>query len=178
MPCLFSQKNGLIMPLDQNPHQTVTRFGCINVCVQVFCAPNVTILLVYISAKIKMSFIWKADFFFAKIGIFCKLIAGPLSEVRTHWMMNWLQLLNQLNFVRQHTRSFPEHRCKLVSAGWEVDVDGFSRTLSGPAIFFDCVHCTSTSTSTPYKVSRTLAMNAYRALWVLFCDQILYDIFV
>ena len=33
------------------------------VCVQVFCAPNGTILLVYIPAKIKMSFIWKDDFF-------------------------------------------------------------------------------------------------------------------
>ena len=47
-----------------------------NVCVRVFCA---TILLAYIPAKIKMSFIWKMIFFFAKIGIFCKSIAGPLS---------------------------------------------------------------------------------------------------
>ena len=47
-----------------------------NVCVRIFCAPNSTILLVYISAQIKMSFIWKDDvFFFAKIGIFCKSIA-------------------------------------------------------------------------------------------------------
>ena len=38
-----------------------------NVYVRVFCAPNATILLVYIPAKIKMSFIWKDDFFFAKI---------------------------------------------------------------------------------------------------------------
>ena len=36
-----------------------------NVCVRVFCAPNATILLVYIPAKIKMSFNWKHDFFFA-----------------------------------------------------------------------------------------------------------------
>ena len=35
----------------------------INVCVRVFCAPNATILLVYIPAKIIMSFIWKDDFF-------------------------------------------------------------------------------------------------------------------
>ena len=35
-----------------------------NVCVRVFCAPNAIILLVYIPAKIKMSFIWKDDFFF------------------------------------------------------------------------------------------------------------------
>ena len=53
-----------------------------NVCMRVFCAPNATILLVYITAKIKMSFISKDDFF-AKIGIFCKTIAGPLSEAST-----------------------------------------------------------------------------------------------
>ena len=39
-----------------------------NVCVRVFCARNGAILLVYIPAKIKMSLIWKDDFF-AKIGI-------------------------------------------------------------------------------------------------------------
>ena len=50
-PCLFSRKNGPIMPLDQNPHQTVTR----NVCVRVFCVPNMAIFLLYISAKIKMT---------------------------------------------------------------------------------------------------------------------------
>ena len=34
-----------------------------SICVRVFCAPNAIILLVYIPAKIKMSFIWKDDFF-------------------------------------------------------------------------------------------------------------------
>ena len=53
-----------------------------NVCVRVFCTPNATSLLVYIPAKIKMSFIWK-DNIFAKIGIFCKSIAGPLSKAYT-----------------------------------------------------------------------------------------------
>ena len=28
-PCAFSKKNGPIMPLDENPHKTVTRCGCI-----------------------------------------------------------------------------------------------------------------------------------------------------
>ena len=46
-----------------------------NVYVQVFCAPNATILFVYIPPKIKMSFIWKD----AKIGIFCKSITGSVS---------------------------------------------------------------------------------------------------
>ena len=39
-----------------------------NVCVRVFRAPNATILFVYIAAKIKMSFVRKDDFVFAKIG--------------------------------------------------------------------------------------------------------------
>ena len=53
-------------------------FQCMHAC------PNATIVLVYISAKIKMSFIWKdVFFFFAKIGIFCKSIASPLSEAYT-----------------------------------------------------------------------------------------------
>ena len=34
-----------------------------NVCVQVFCAPNETIMLVYLSAKIKMNFIRKDDLY-------------------------------------------------------------------------------------------------------------------
>ena len=50
-----------------------------NVCMRVFCDPNATILRVYIPANIKMSFIWKD----AKIGIFCKSIAGPLREAKT-----------------------------------------------------------------------------------------------
>ena len=49
-------------------------------CVRVFCAPNATILLIYIPAQIKMIFMWKDDFF-AKIGIFCKSIAGPHPSV-------------------------------------------------------------------------------------------------
>ena len=52
----------------------------LNVSVRIFCAPNATVLLVYIPAKIKMSFIWKNNVF-AKIGIFCKSITGPLSSV-------------------------------------------------------------------------------------------------
>ena len=43
-------------------------------------------------------------FFFVKIDIFCKLIAGALSEAKTHWMVGWLQLPNQLNFVWRHAK--------------------------------------------------------------------------
>ena len=56
-----------------------------NVCVRVFCAPKATILFVYIPAKMKLSFMNEKMifFFFAKIGIFCKLIADSLSEAYT-----------------------------------------------------------------------------------------------
>ena len=67
----FSQKNCPIIHLDQNPHETVTRFGCVGFSIYANA---------YIPAKIKMNFIWK-DVFFAKIGIFCKSTAGPLPSV-------------------------------------------------------------------------------------------------
>ena len=50
--------------------------------------------------------------FFSKIGIFCKSIAGALSEANTHWMVNWLQLLNQLNFLWLHIKVFMQNSPK------------------------------------------------------------------
>ena len=72
------------MPLDQNPHQTDSFWvpRLFNVCVRVFCAPNAPILLVYIRAKIKMSFIWKDDFFFLP-----KLASSFLSFRRTNMVV-------------------------------------------------------------------------------------------
>ena len=35
-PCTFWKKNGPIIPLDQNPHQTVIRFGCVG-CLRPKC---------------------------------------------------------------------------------------------------------------------------------------------
>ena len=62
---LIFKENIPIMPLEQNPHQTVTRFGCVGFSMYA-CRFSATILLVYIPAKIKMSFIWKDDFFLPK----------------------------------------------------------------------------------------------------------------
>ena len=83
--CSFLKKNGSIMTLDQSAPNSDSFWvhRVFNVCMRVFCAPNSTILLLYIP-KIKMSFIWNDDsFFFAKIGIFCKSIARPFSEAYT-----------------------------------------------------------------------------------------------
>ena len=60
-----------------------------------------------------MSFFWKDDFFFDKIDIFCKSIAGPVSDAKTHWMINWLQLLNQLNFVWRYIKVFKQNSSQL-----------------------------------------------------------------
>ena len=52
-----------------------------NVCVRIFCAPNATIFLVYIPAKIKMSFIWKDVFFLTK---WTTLALGIISQHTTY----------------------------------------------------------------------------------------------
>ena len=59
----FSKKNGPKSALNSDSFCVRRLF---NVCVRVFCASNATILLVYIAAKIKMSFIWKDDFLFCQ----------------------------------------------------------------------------------------------------------------
>ena len=66
------------MPLDQNPHQTLTSMSQLfNVCVRVFCDQNAAILLIYIPAKIKMNFTWKDDFFSPKL-------ASSVSRSQSH----------------------------------------------------------------------------------------------
>ena len=88
-----------------------------NVCVRVFCATNGTILLVYIPAKIKISFIWKDDFFFlAKIGIFCKSICRNISHhcsgvytpifVRLKDRTNYLSIRHELSVTIREIRTY------------------------------------------------------------------------
>ena len=55
-----------------------------NVCVRVFCAPNATILLVYIPAKIKLSFVWKDNFFLPKSTSCVSQSRARCSSVYTH----------------------------------------------------------------------------------------------
>ena len=49
------------------------------------------------SADIKMSFSWKDDFLFAKIGIFCKSIAGQMDFVWRHVAKIFMQNSSQWN---------------------------------------------------------------------------------
>ena len=77
---------GPIMPLDQNPHLTVTRFGCVSLSMYA-CGFSVTQM--YIDAKIKMSFIWKDDFFLTK---------SPLSASRSQAVF--------YSFVQEYTQPY------------------------------------------------------------------------
>ena len=72
-PCSFSKKNYPIMPLDQNPHQTVTRFGCIGFSVYAcgFSVPQMQQLCLFTyPPRSEWASCEKMIFFFAKIGIF------------------------------------------------------------------------------------------------------------
>ena len=81
-----------------------------NVCVRMFCAPYATILLVYIPAKIKTGFIWKDDFFFANIGIFCKSIAGPLSQrCSSVYTTIFIRLKDKTNYLSNQTWAMCYH---------------------------------------------------------------------
>ena len=81
---IFEKKNGPVMFLYQNPHQTVTRFGCVRLSMDA-CGFSVTRLQIYFFTyppKSKWSSSEKI-YFFAKIYLFCKSITSPLSEAYT-----------------------------------------------------------------------------------------------
>ena len=91
------------MPLDQNSHQTVTCLGVSAFqCMCAFLCPKCD-NFACLHSRQDQNELQVKRWFFAKIGIFCKSIAGPLSEAKTHWVVNWLHLLKQLNFVSRHT---------------------------------------------------------------------------
>ena len=99
-PCSFSRKNGPIMPLDQNPPQTVTRFGCVGFSMHAcgFSVPQMRQFCLFTySPRSKWASSKKMIFFFAKISISksCDRLS-PLSEayiqpfVRRKYKTNYL----------------------------------------------------------------------------------------
>ena len=79
------------MPLDQNPHQKVTRFGCVGFSMYA-CRFSVLQIQQFRWFTYPPRTKWASSGkIFAKIGIFCKSIAGPLSETITHWMVQELK---------------------------------------------------------------------------------------
>ena len=69
------------MPLDQNPHQTVPRSGCAGF--SMYACGFIYFACLHTSQD-QNELHLKRCYFFAKIGIFCKWIAGPLSEAKTN----------------------------------------------------------------------------------------------
>ena len=99
------------MPLDQNPHQIVTRFEYVAFSMYA-CGLSVPHMRQFCLFTYLPRSKWASSekkICFAKIGIFCKSIAGTLSKAKTLWKVNWLQLLNQFNFVRRHAKVFMQN---------------------------------------------------------------------
>ena len=78
-------RSGFLCPkcdnfLDQNPHKTVARFGWVGFCAGFLCpkCDNFVVLFTY-PPRSKWASSEKM-IFFAKIGIFCKSMAGPTPE--------------------------------------------------------------------------------------------------
>ena len=84
-PCSFSKKTGLIVLLNQKPHQTVTHFGCVGFSMHAFrffvtqmrqfCLLTYPPRSKWASSEKQIFF-----FFFAKIDIFCKSICRNISQ--------------------------------------------------------------------------------------------------
>ena len=135
-PCSFSKKDGQLCLWNKIRTKQWLVLGASAFSMYAcgfFCGPNATILLVYIPAKIKMSFIWKDDFFFGKIGIFCKSIAGPLCEAlfkyvcctQTYSFGGRIQLIT---CQTSHELSVTIHE---ISTSWKKTLDG------GPYIYIE-----------------------------------------
>ena len=79
---LFIYLGPPIMPLDQNPHQTVTRFGCVAFSIYAcgFSVPQMRkcSLFAYPPKSKRTS---SEKMIFAKIAFFCKSIAGNISQL-------------------------------------------------------------------------------------------------
>ena len=83
--CSFSKKNGPIMPLDQNPHQTVTHFRCVGFSMNAcgFSVPQMRQFCLFTYPPRSKWASSEKMIFFAKIGIIYNSIPGPLVQAHT-----------------------------------------------------------------------------------------------
>ena len=84
-PSSFSMENGPIMHLDENPHQTVTRFKCVGFSMYAcrFSVPQIWQFCLFTYPPRSKRASSEKMIWFAKIGMSCKSISGPLSKVYT-----------------------------------------------------------------------------------------------
>ena len=126
-PCSFLNKNGPIMPLDQNLRQTVTRFGCIGFSMYAceFSVPQMRQFCLFTyPPRLKWASSEKV-IFFTKIGILCKSIAGPLITVYTQ-PYSFGGEIKLIIWQIRHVLSVTIHE---ISTSWKKRKDG------GPYIY-------------------------------------------
>jgi len=138
-PTSFWKKYRLMIPPDQNPHQTVTFSGYW--CISRGLVPNSIILLVHISIHPKMGHIAKDDLF-GEIWVNFQLLQNPTTpEHTTLSMVIYLKFLGQLNFIgvqtqvpTQNSPSWSRRKAKLwTTRNWPLRV--FPYTLRTAAMF-------------------------------------------
>ena len=80
------------MPLDQNPHQTVTRFVCVGFSMYAcgFSVPHIRQFFLFTYPPKSKWASFEETIFFAKTGIFCKSIAGSLPSVVQAYTLPYL----------------------------------------------------------------------------------------
>ena len=88
-----------------------------------------------IAAKIKISFIWKDDFFFAKIGIFCKSISGPLHSVVLAYAQPY-SFGGRIKLIICQIRNELSVTIHEISTSWKKTLDGGPNTRSTSAISY------------------------------------------
>ena len=130
------------MLLEQNPHQTEPRFRCVGFSMYAcdFSVPQLQQFCLFTYAPRSKWAPSEKMIFFAKIGIFCKSIAGAISDAKSHWMINWPQFLNQLNFIWRHTKVFINYVSEMFIC-WErrwIVVDG---AFCHSSNILGCTHC-------------------------------------
>ena len=121
-PYSFSKKNSPIMPSDQNPHQTVTHFGCVGFLIYAcgFFVPQIRQFCLF---KYPPRSKWTSseNHRFSKIGIFWKSIAGPLSRVVQAYTQ-WYSFVGRIKLIICQIRHELSVTIQEISTSWKKNV--------------------------------------------------------
>ena len=123
---LLSKTNGPIMPLDQNPHQTVTHLGWVGFSMYA-CGFSVLqmqqLCLFTYPPRSKLASSENILFFVAKIGIFCKSISGPLPSVVQTYTQPY-SFGGRMQLIISQIRDELSVTIHEISTSWKKTLDG------------------------------------------------------
>ena len=88
------------MPLDQNPHQTVIRFGCVGFSMYA-CGFSVARIFACLHIRQDQNELHEKMIFFAKIGIFCKSICH--NTFQRYSSINTTKFVRRKDTTKYHT---------------------------------------------------------------------------